>query len=175
MKRVNLIGVMMAFVSVMFPICAQQLPQPDSPELLAMFFNFHNRLSSALEDKKTNDVAGGAKTEEAIARLLKVDVAEVPKIASVTRGLLADLATCQNDLKSFVDQSRANGQEPDPSDLKQFEQRRLDLIDTAVQQMNHGGKLSGAQAFQQFHSVLLIAHRPFIHCRISNSVASDSP
>jgi hypothetical protein len=39
--------------------------------------------------------------------------------------------------------------------------RNHDRGNHSFEQMNDGGKLAGAQALQQFHGMLLVAHRSF--------------
>lgn len=117
------------------PLAAQQSPPPDDPGLLVMFFHFHSGLSSALDDKKTQDPSGGAKAEKAVAHTLKVQVSDLPQIAAVTHGFVADLDKLQKDLKAYVDESRGNKHEPDPVTLKQFAQKKQELIDAALRDL----------------------------------------
>ena len=93
------------------PLAAQQSPSPDDPGLLVMFFRFHSGLSSALDDKKTQDPSSGAKAEKAVAHTLKV-----PGFRPAADRRCDPCVCCRSrqisrrNLKAYVDESR--GEQP---------------------------------------------------------------
>ena len=74
--------------------------------------------------------------EKGVVRLLKIDQQELQKVTVIAQGFVRDLAKWQDDLKSYVDQARSKSQQPDPATLRQFDQRKAQVIDAAVRQLS---------------------------------------
>src|SRR5258706_3582315 len=111
------------------------LPSED-PRLYLMFFRFQDSLSSTIHTKKAQDPEAGAKAEKGVARLLKVNQNELQKVTDISHQFVTDLAKWQDDLKSYVDQTRSNAHQPDQVVLRQFDQRKQQLIGAAVRQLS---------------------------------------
>jgi hypothetical protein len=131
-------------------LSAQQKLPPDDPRLYLMFFDFHNSLMLAVENKKAKDPEGGARTEKAVAQVLKVQLSELQKVTDTAHAFVGDRAKWQNDLKSYVDATRARNQEPDTVMLAQFGQQRQELIANAVQQLRTGLSPAGWTGLQSY-------------------------
>ena len=108
----------------------------DDLRLYQLFFGFHDGLSAAVQSKKTQDAAAGVKMETAVAQLLKVDKAELGKLNGIAHALVAGLDNWQRDLKTYLDQSQSQQHAPDPAKLREFDQKKQQLVSSAVQQLS---------------------------------------
>ncbi len=134
-RRDSLAAVALASLLSWFPLAAQQsssIPPPDDPSVYHLFFNFHHNLSLNIDSKKLKDPAGGAQFEKSVARLLRVRFEDLAKARSVSDQYVAGRAQWQSDLKAYIDQVRARKQQPDPAMLSQFEQRKQQLLNSAL-------------------------------------------
>ena len=117
--------------------------------------------SLAVDDKKAKDPEGGARNEKAVAHLLRIQDADFRKVSDVAHEFVIDLGKWQNDLKFYVDAVRAKKHEPDSAVLMQFDQRKVDLIDAAVQRLK---TTLSPQSWAGLHIYINEEHR--LHTRV---------
>ncbi len=124
---------------ILLPLLAQRSGAPlplEDPRLYQVFFQFHDGVSSAIQTKKAQNMESGRKNEKGFASKLRIKHDDLQKVTDVAHGFVTDLAKWQDDLKSYVDKVRSQKQEPDPAVLQQFDQRKLQLIEAAVEQIS---------------------------------------
>ena len=131
--------VMALGLTLLVPAFGQQsgspLP-PEDPRLYLLFFQFHDKVSSAIQSKKTQDSVAGGKAEQAFAQKLRVKQQDLQKVTNISHQFVTDLGKWEEDLRSFVERIRSQKQEPDGASLAQFDLRKRQLIDSAVHQMS---------------------------------------
>ena len=124
-------------ITLLLPSLRAQSTLPaEDPRLYHLFFNFHDGLSSLIENRKVQNPQSGGKLEQEAARKLRIQPAEHAKLASISHGFTVDLAKWQNDVKFYVTQVRARKQTPDPAVLRQFDQTRAQILDSAIKQLS---------------------------------------
>ena len=135
----KIILVMALGLTLLVPTFSQQsgspLP-PEDPRLYLLFFHFHDKGSSHIQNKKTQDPVAGGKAEQAFAQKLRVKQQDLEKVTNISHQFVADLAKLEEDLRSSVEKIRAQTQESDGASLAQFDLRKRQLIDSAVHQIS---------------------------------------
>ncbi len=139
MNTLRVLSCAASLVGLAIPMTAQRpgssLP-PDDPRLYQLFLAFHDNLNSFVQNRKALAPLAGAKTEESVARLLKVDKAELSAVAAVSHQFVLDLSQLQATVKAYADLARQTKRQPDSAVLLQFQQQKDQLINAAVRQLS---------------------------------------
>ena len=99
----------------------------DDPTLYVLYFNFHDQVTTSLDAKKAqssttvDNVPSAA--ERHFAKYLHIDASELLNVTAAARQLSIGLSKWGQDLKSYVDTSRANGGQPDPVTLEVYDEK----------------------------------------------------
>ena len=144
------------FVGQGYPQQPALNPSPDTLDLYASFFHFHDDFSRWTDNRAAINAPDTSKFLQGVATYLHVTVVDLPKIAVITHAAVASLKSLNAETRAYVDKVLANRQVADKPTLYRFEARRQQIIQSAINQLKQS--LSPA-SWNGLHSYINEEHR----------------
>lgn len=110
---------------------AQQKPpviKLEDPELYFAFIRAHNDVDVRVQALSASDPARAQQTLTSTAAIYGVSAADVPRISEQVRGMMAQLAKWETEVKAYNTQQSARRQLPDMKTLLAFQAQRQRLV-----------------------------------------------
>lgn len=134
---------------------------PDDPRLYQAFLDFHHEFSNMIRSRKATRSTDGAKLERGLARKVRVKPEEFEKVTAIAEEFVKQRTNWQEELKAYVADARSRNEERCAAALREFDQRRTQLIDNAVERLK---TTLSPESWAGLHAYINDEHR--LHVRV---------